>query len=85
MYAVDRKTSLHDGVESYVKLGRLCVIKEERGKSLADLLINAALDWAKENAAELENGAGERFRGGRASFVCMLRNMPWVFGRGMGL
>ena len=60
MYAVDRKTSLHDGVESYVKLGRLCVIKEERGKRLADLMVNAALDWAKESAEEIGKGLGEK-------------------------
>jgi predicted GNAT family N-acyltransferase len=57
-YDVDRKTSLHDGVESYIKLGRLCVLKEERGKRFADLLINAALDWAKANASELGKGVG---------------------------
>jgi predicted GNAT family N-acyltransferase len=57
-YDVDRKTSLHDGVESYIKLGRLCVVKEERGKRFADLLINAALDWAKANASELGKGVG---------------------------
>lgn len=60
VYAADRKTSLHDGVESYVKLGRLCVVKEERGKRFADLLINAALDWAKGNPGEIGKGvAGE--------------------------
>jgi hypothetical protein len=44
VYGVDRKTDLHDGVESYIRLGRLRIIKEERGKKFADLLINAALD-----------------------------------------
>jgi GNAT superfamily N-acetyltransferase len=34
------------------------VIKEERGKRLADLLINAALDWAKRNTGEIEKGIG---------------------------
>jgi hypothetical protein len=55
-YTADRKTSLHDGIENYFKLGRLCVIKEERGKRFADLLINSMLDWAKENAGEIEKG-----------------------------
>ena len=58
-YAVDRKTSLHDGIESYVKLGRLCVIKEERGKSFADLLIKAALEWAQANAGEIGKKVGD--------------------------
>jgi predicted GNAT family N-acyltransferase len=58
-HAVDRKTSLHDGVESYIRLGRLCVIKEELGKRYADLLINAALAWARENAEEFGKWVGE--------------------------
>lgn len=48
-YQVDRATSLHDGKEPYLKLGRLCVVKEFRGKRLADTLIQTALKWASEN------------------------------------
>ena len=48
-YQVDRATSLHDGKEPYLKLGRLCVVKEFRGKKLGDVLIRAALKWAGEN------------------------------------
>lgn len=43
---VDKKTSLHDGIEPYIKLGRLCVVKEYRGQKLADLVIQAVLTWA---------------------------------------
>jgi predicted GNAT family N-acyltransferase len=45
-YKENRKTDLHDGVEPIIKLGRLCVVKEERGKGYANLLIQAALAWA---------------------------------------
>lgn len=45
-YIVDKKTNLHDGIEPYIKLGRLCVVKEYRGQMLADLVIQAVLDWA---------------------------------------
>jgi predicted GNAT family N-acyltransferase len=45
----DRETSLHDGTEPYVKLGRLAVVPGHRGKRLAGLLVNAALDWAAKN------------------------------------
>ncbi|PHH60792.1 hypothetical protein CDD81_1143 [Ophiocordyceps australis] len=45
----DRPTSLHDGKEPYVKIGRLCVIKEFRGNNLAGLLIKTALTWLKTN------------------------------------
>lgn len=47
-YIVDKKTNLHDGTELYIKLGRLCVVKEYRGKKLADLLIQRALSWVKK-------------------------------------
>ncbi|OIW27717.1 hypothetical protein CONLIGDRAFT_447112 [Coniochaeta ligniaria NRRL 30616] len=42
----DRVTSLHDGKEPYVKLGRLAIIRAHRGRFLSDMLLNAALDWA---------------------------------------
>ena len=48
-YIVDRKTSYHDGIEPYLKLGRLAVIKEFRGSGMAKILANAALTWAREN------------------------------------
>jgi predicted GNAT family N-acyltransferase len=48
-YRIEPATSLHDGKELYIKLGRLCVVKEFRGKNLADLLIQAALEWARGN------------------------------------
>lgn len=47
--APDRKTSLHDGVEPYVKMGRLAVLKEFRRLKLATLLIKTALGWLREN------------------------------------
>ncbi|GJN84981.1 hypothetical protein PLIIFM63780_008545 [Purpureocillium lilacinum] len=45
----DRPTSFHDGKEPYVKLGRLAVIKEFRGKNLAGLLVSTVLAWLKRN------------------------------------
>ncbi|PVH73448.1 hypothetical protein DL98DRAFT_519934 [Cadophora sp. DSE1049] len=48
-YGVDRKTDLHDGVEPYVKLGRLCVVKEFRGRGSAILLVRRMLQWVQEN------------------------------------
>lgn len=48
-YVVDRKTDLHDGVERYVKLGRLCVVEEFRGRGYAGLLVERMLKWAVEN------------------------------------
>jgi predicted GNAT family N-acyltransferase len=52
-YKKDRKTDLHDGIELLIKLGRLCVVQEERGKRYADLLIQAALTWAREHPESL--------------------------------
>jgi len=58
-YVLNRATSLHDGKEPYLKLGRLCIIKEFRGKKLADVMIQAALKWAAENANLGESGGLE--------------------------
>jgi len=48
-FIIDRATSLHDGKEPYVKFGRLAVLKEFRGKGIADLLVNTAMQWVVEN------------------------------------
>ncbi|KAG9245591.1 acetyltransferase [Calycina marina] len=48
-YMQDRKTSGHDGIEPYVKLGRLAILPEFRGHGLAKLLAHAALTWARGN------------------------------------
>jgi GNAT superfamily N-acetyltransferase len=55
-YIVNRKTNLHDGKEPYLKIGRLCVIKEFRGKKLADVLMQTALKWAADNPAFSKDG-----------------------------
>lgn len=44
-FAVDPPTTYHDGVEPYVKLGRLAVLKEFRGRGIASQLIRASIDW----------------------------------------
>ncbi|TKA70419.1 hypothetical protein B0A49_09219 [Cryomyces minteri] len=46
----NHKTSMHDGREPYVKLGRLAVLAPFRGLGLARLLVNSALEWAAQNA-----------------------------------
>lgn len=63
----DRKTDLHVSVESYIKLGRLCLIKEFRGKRLANLMIQGAFEWVKrkENRGIVggESEGGQEWRG----------------------
>ncbi|MCJ1336629.1 hypothetical protein MMC09_001907 [Bachmanniomyces sp. S44760] len=63
---VDRATSFHDGVEPYVKLGRLATLKEYRGLGLGRLLVNNALEWlgkhGKENVQPRPNDPVERER-----------------------
>ncbi|KAI9809148.1 MAG: hypothetical protein M1825_002438 [Sarcosagium campestre] len=39
----------HHGKESYVKLGRLAILKPYRGIGLSKLLVNTALEWAGHN------------------------------------
>ncbi|KAG0649048.1 hypothetical protein D0Z07_4742 [Hyphodiscus hymeniophilus] len=48
-YIVDRATTYHDGVEPYIKLGRIAVVKEFRGAGVAKILANAAISWAQQN------------------------------------
>lgn len=47
--AVDDATELHDGQEPYVKLGRLSVLKEYRGRGIGSQLIDAAINYMREN------------------------------------
>ncbi|KAM0330727.1 hypothetical protein ACHAQA_003679 [Verticillium albo-atrum] len=49
LHETDRATSLHDGKEPYVKLGRLAVVKEFRGHGIAKLLVSQALAWLKSH------------------------------------
>lgn len=49
VFGVDRATSMHDGKEPYLKLGRLAVVKEFRGHRIAGLLVNTLLRWIKAN------------------------------------
>jgi predicted GNAT family N-acyltransferase len=48
-YVIDRATTYHDGVEPYIKLGRIAVVKEFRGAGIAKILANAAITWAQQN------------------------------------
>ena len=59
-------TSTHNAHnEPYIKLGRLAVLKEQRGKGLARRLVETALEWAAGHEREVmgqatESGAGTR-------------------------
>ncbi|KAG6008550.1 hypothetical protein E4U21_004390 [Claviceps maximensis] len=45
----DRETTLHDGREPYLKLGRLAVSKAYRGNGLSTLLVQTVLAWLRSN------------------------------------
>jgi predicted GNAT family N-acyltransferase len=49
VFGIDRATTLHDGKEPYVKLGRLAVVKDFRGHRIANLLVHTVLRWMKAN------------------------------------
>jgi predicted GNAT family N-acyltransferase len=88
-YKKDRKTDLHDGVEPIIKLGRLCVIKEERGKGYANLLIQAALTWAREHAESFEIEGVPEWKGlvcvhAREEAVSTWARHGFVLDKGMG-
>ncbi|CAK7271363.1 hypothetical protein SEPCBS57363_004579 [Sporothrix epigloea] len=45
----DRATSLHNGKEPYIKLGRIAVLSNCRGLRLGQYLVQTALYWIKAN------------------------------------
>ncbi|GKT47208.1 uncharacterized protein ColSpa_07389 [Colletotrichum spaethianum] len=47
VFVPDHATTLHDGKEPYVKLGRLAVVREFRGHRIARLLVTTALAWLR--------------------------------------
>ncbi|TVY35395.1 hypothetical protein LSUB1_G008467, partial [Lachnellula subtilissima] len=59
IYETGKRTSFHDGEEPYVKLGRLCVVAEERGRRIADVLIQGSLEWARENPGAVARMCGD--------------------------
>lgn len=54
----DRVTSLHNGKEAYIKLGRWAVVKEFRGQGLAKALVDEALTWALHNPQFFDQDMG---------------------------
>jgi predicted GNAT family N-acyltransferase len=61
-YIIDRSTTFHDGLEPYIKLGRWAVLKDFRGRGIANLLIKTALDWAKRNPEYFNPSGADRSR-----------------------
>lgn len=58
--AADRPTSLHDGREPYVKLGRLAVLPAYRRRhGIARMLVRAALEWLAATGPTLAAGEGD--------------------------
>lgn len=62
-YAIDRATSLYDGVEPFLKLGRLCVVKEFQGRKFADWLVQTTLNWAAENPTSFHKEGMPEWKG----------------------
>ncbi|AEO62046.1 hypothetical protein MYCTH_2312964 [Thermothelomyces thermophilus ATCC 42464] len=58
-FSPDRSTTFHDGVEPYVKLGRLAVIKEFRGRGIAQQLVHTAIDWIRTHPSYFDPSPAE--------------------------
>ncbi|OQO05964.1 hypothetical protein B0A48_10060 [Cryoendolithus antarcticus] len=54
-YVGEVKSDVHDGSEIFVKLGRLAVLKEWRGKDVSRLLVERAVEWAATHDAALSD------------------------------
>ncbi len=59
-FIIDRATTFHDGKESYIKLGRLAVLKEFRGSGIAKMVVSAAMTWAQQNPTYFNPSITER-------------------------
>ncbi|KAK4038152.1 acyl-CoA N-acyltransferase [Parachaetomium inaequale] len=59
-FTPDRPTTFHDGIEPYVKLGRLAVTKEFRGRGIAGQLVRTAVDWMRTHPSYFDPSPAER-------------------------
>ncbi|KAL9608215.1 MAG: hypothetical protein Q9167_006937 [Letrouitia subvulpina] len=58
------KTEMWDGLESFVKVGRMATLKEYRGQGLARRLLEEAISWVGKNAHRInEQGEEGSWRG----------------------
>jgi predicted GNAT family N-acyltransferase len=58
-FGTDRKTTLHDGKEPYVKIGRLAVLKGYRSHGIAKLLVSTVLNWLRQNQSYFDPSVKE--------------------------
>lgn len=59
-WMVDRRTSLHDGREPYLKLGRMAVVEPYRKYGVARKLVDAAMAWSAANGKEFFSQPGAK-------------------------
>jgi predicted GNAT family N-acyltransferase len=59
-FTTDRPTDFHDGQEPYVKLGRLAVLMDFRGRGIARQLVLTAVDWMRQNPTYFDPSPAER-------------------------
>lgn len=48
-------TRMWDGREAYVKIGRMATLSSHRGRGIAQMLVEEAMEWAGDHAAELSH------------------------------
>ncbi|KAK4111099.1 hypothetical protein N656DRAFT_712340 [Canariomyces notabilis] len=59
-FTPDRSTTYHDGTEPYVKLGRLAVRPEFRGRGIARQLVRSAIAWMRQNPSYFDPSPAEQ-------------------------
>lgn len=55
-----KKTDFWDGKEGFWQVGRVSVLKEWRGKGVADVLVQEAVRWAGKELGRIEKGEGRK-------------------------
>jgi predicted GNAT family N-acyltransferase len=84
----DRATTFHDGLEPYVKVGRLAVVKEMRRAKVGGWLVKTALEWLRTHP-EVFDREGMRWNGlvcahGQVQAVPAWERMGFKVDEGMG-
>lgn len=85
----DRPTTYHDGVEPYVKIGRLAVVREMRRAKVGGLLVRTALEWLRTHPDVFGEVDGQHWNGlvcahGQVQAVGAWERMGFQVDEGMG-
>lgn len=82
-------SGMWDGHETYAMIGRLATLKAFRGKGYGKILVEQALDWARQHPGEIKGESGEDWKGlmlihAQLKVEAWYKSMGWIRDDGMG-